>query len=76
MSELQQEAYLIITRLGEDDLSSFMPLLRHLDKKRRDKIREEFDRELDAAQEWAASVGYRESDIPEVIRAVRSRKNQ
>ncbi|MBR2214333.1 MAG: hypothetical protein IJ849_01085 [Selenomonadaceae bacterium] len=74
MNALQQEAVVIINKLSDDDLGSFMPLLRNLDKKRRDKVREEFSQGLDKAQAWAASVGYKESDITEAIRAVRSRK--
>ena len=35
---------------------------------------EEFRAKLDEAQEWAASVGYTESDVEEIIKARRAEK--
>ena len=37
---------------------------------------EEFKASLDAAQDWAASVGYEESDVNDIIRSVRKRNNK
>ena len=35
---------------------------------------EEFEASLDEAQKWAASVGYKESDVDDVIKSVREKK--
>lgn len=35
---------------------------------------EEFEAALDEAQAWAASVGYKEEDVNDIIKAVRQRK--
>lgn len=35
--------------------------------------REEFETALDEAQQWAASVGYKEEDVDDVIKAVRKK---
>jgi hypothetical protein len=35
---------------------------------------EEFEASLDEAQEWAASVGYEESDVNDIIKSVRKNK--
>lgn len=35
---------------------------------------EEFEADLKAAQEWAASVGYTEDDVDDIIRSVRKKK--
>ncbi len=35
---------------------------------------EEFEASLDEAQKWAASVGYQEEDITDIIKSVRSKK--
>ena len=35
---------------------------------------EEFEASLDEAQKWAASVGYEESDIDEIIKSARKSK--
>ena len=37
---------------------------------------DDFAERLDEAQRWAASVGYAESDVDEVIRSVRKQKRQ
>lgn len=37
---------------------------------------EEFEASLDAAQEWASSVGYEESDINDIIKSVRRSKRK
>lgn len=36
----------------------------------------EFETVLDEAQAWAASVGYKEEDVDNIIRAVRRRKHE
>ena len=36
----------------------------------------EFEASLDEAQKWAASVGYREEDVDDVIHSVRQRKKK
>lgn len=35
---------------------------------------EEFEASLDAAQKWAASVGYNESDVDDIIKSARRKK--
>lgn len=35
---------------------------------------EEFEASMDEAQKWAASVGYEESDVNEIIKSVRKNK--
>lgn len=35
---------------------------------------EEFEASLDEAQAWAASVGYDENDVHEIVKSVRSKK--
>lgn len=35
---------------------------------------EEFESSLDEAQKWAASVGYDESDINDIVKSVRKKK--
>ena len=35
---------------------------------------EEFEAALDDAQKWAASVGYEESDVSDIIKSVREKK--
>lgn len=35
---------------------------------------EEFEASLDDAQKWAASVGYEESDVNDIIKSVREKK--
>ena len=35
---------------------------------------EEFEAAMDEAQKWAASVGYEESDVNEIIKSVRKNK--
>ena len=35
---------------------------------------EEFKERLDEAQEWAASVGYKEEDVDDIIKEVRRKK--
>lgn len=35
---------------------------------------EEFEASLDEAQKWAASVGYDESDINDIVKSVRKKK--
>lgn len=35
---------------------------------------EEFEASMDEAQQWAASVGYEESDVNEIIKSVRKNK--
>ena len=37
---------------------------------------EEFKASLDAAQDWAASVGYEESDVNDIIQSVRKRNSK
>lgn len=37
---------------------------------------EEFEASMNKAQEWAASVGYEESDVDEIIKSVRRRKRE
>lgn len=37
---------------------------------------EEFEESLDAAQEWASSVGYKESDVNDIIKSVRRSKRK
>lgn len=74
MTNLQQEATRIINKMTEENLAEVMPLLRDVDKKRREESKKEFSRRLDEAATWAASVGYKESDVAEVIKKVRARK--
>ena len=35
---------------------------------------EEFEASLDEAQQWAASVGYKESDVENIVKSVRRKK--
>ncbi|MCQ2401602.1 MAG: AbrB/MazE/SpoVT family DNA-binding domain-containing protein [Lachnospiraceae bacterium] len=35
---------------------------------------EEFEKSLDEAEKWAASVGYKEQDVNDIIKSVRSKK--
>ena len=35
---------------------------------------EEFEASLDEAQQWAASVGYEESDVENIVKSVRRKK--
>lgn len=35
---------------------------------------EEFETSLDEAQEWAASVGYDESDVDDIVKSARKKK--
>ena len=35
---------------------------------------EEFEKSMDEAQDWAASVGYDEQDVNDIIKAVRAKK--
>jgi AbrB family looped-hinge helix DNA binding protein len=37
---------------------------------------EEFEASMNQAQDWAASVGYEESDVDEIIKSVRQRKRK
>ena len=37
---------------------------------------DDFEQLLDEAQEWAASVGYQESDVNDIIKSVRRKKRQ
>lgn len=37
---------------------------------------EEFEESLEKAQEWAASVGYKEKDVNDVIKSVRKREKE
>lgn len=37
---------------------------------------EEFETSLDEAQQWAASVGYQEEDVNDIIKDVRRRKRK
>ena len=37
---------------------------------------DDFDQLLDEAQEWAASVGYQESDVNDIIKSVRRKKRR
>ena len=37
---------------------------------------EEFEASMNKAQEWAASVGYEESDVDDLIKSVRRRKRE
>lgn len=37
---------------------------------------EEFEASMDKAQEWAASVGYEESDVNGIIKSVRRKKRE
>ena len=37
---------------------------------------DDFEKLLDEAQEWAASVGYQESDVDDIIKSVRRKKRQ
>lgn len=37
---------------------------------------EEFEQSMDKAKEWAASVGYQESDVNDVVKSFRKRKNK
>ena len=36
---------------------------------------DEFIKRLDEAKDWAESVGYQESDVNDIIKSVRARKN-
>lgn len=36
----------------------------------------EFEASLDEAQKWAASVGYQEKDVDDIIKSVRQRKRK
>lgn len=36
---------------------------------------EEFEESLDEAQKWAASVGYTERDVNDIIKSIRRKKN-
>lgn len=36
----------------------------------------EFEASLDEAQKWAASVGYKEEDVDDIIKSVRQRKRK
>ena len=76
MTNLQQEATRIINKMTEENLAEVMPLLRDVDKKRREESKKEFSRRLDEAAAWAAAVGYQESDVAEAIRKVRARKRE
>ena len=35
---------------------------------------EEFEKSMDEAQDWAASVGYEEQDVNDIIKSVRAKK--
>ena len=37
---------------------------------------DDFEQLLDQAQEWAASVGYQESDVNDIIKSVRRKKRR
>ena len=37
---------------------------------------EEFEKSMDEAQDWAASVGYEEQDVNEIIKSVRAKKRR
>ena len=37
---------------------------------------DDFEQLLDEAQEWAASVGYQESDVNDIIKSVRRKKRR
>ena len=37
---------------------------------------EEFSKTLDEAKEWADSVGYKESDVKDIIKSVRKKKRK
>lgn len=37
---------------------------------------EEFEASLDEARQWAASAGYKESDVDNIIKSVRKKKGQ
>ena len=37
---------------------------------------DDFEKLLDEAQDWAASVGYQESDVDDIIKSVRRKKRQ
>ena len=36
----------------------------------------EFEKKLDEARDWAASVGYKESDVDKIIKSVRKKKRK
>ena len=71
MDELRQQATQIINKMSNEDLAAFMPLLQNMDKKRKENNRREFLAYAKELQSWAASVGYTENDIPEIIKNVR-----
>ena len=37
---------------------------------------EEFEKSMDEAQDWAASVGYEEQDVNDIIKSVRAKKRR
>ena len=37
---------------------------------------EEFEKSMDEAQSWAASVGYEEQDVNDIIKSVRAKKHR
>ena len=37
---------------------------------------EEFEASLDEAQKWAASVGYSESDVNDIVKSTRKKKKR
>ena len=37
---------------------------------------EEFEQSMDEAQDWAASVGYEERDVNDIIKSVRAKKRR
>ena len=37
---------------------------------------EEFEKSMDEAQDWAASVGYKEQDVNDIIKSVRTKKRR
>ena len=74
MNTMKQEAALIINKFSDEDMSLFMPILRDIDRKRRERLHKKFNEQLDEAKAWATSVGYKESDIPEIIKSVRREK--
>ena len=74
MTETREEAIRILSKLPENNVSALLPVLKELDKIRREKALQEFSHELDKAQAWAKEVGYKESDIPDIIKQVRRKR--
>ena len=77
MTALRQEALSLVEIFPEEQLRELLNVMKNLIKKEEPKefqtSSKEYTKIMDEAREWAASVGYAEEDVGQIIKEVRSR---